>query len=722
MLGQMGYPYDGEPLSPVVGRPFQNTYSGLLSPINATAMSLSSTLGGGGGGVPNRGAPFSPAAATRGGAHAASAAQLPASTLGGGARVRSAQDVYMAAPVDAGQPPMWRGDCDSMTLNPGALESTIFDLKHEIATQNQVFTSSVERHKAWSVRQGQRFASLRIKAAWVVRLCHSRSLARRHYDKWQRWKHYRLWAKEAHPKRVRIGAAAPSKPAEAGKRASMIPLSPQPSDLFPEDSVSPDVLRRRLVEARGRASALKQVCKKIEGDLAAVTGENEELREKLKAYEQGHLLPLAPDTTPFHSVFGNQPMNMPSIPFGTQYAAGHYVTVQTPTTNDPSLDRTRTFTDPTTATHDVAAAWAVAEKLHNAMKGYGTDEEAIYVALRDVRSQAEWSGVIRQFKDQFSNFKSGNLRSALAADLTTRELDKCKAILEANGVQYYDPSRQDRLSPRQKRREERLTRLSSPRNARKKTPVKKGPDPGASGARRKSPARAKPKPSQNLENRTLEARKSSLVQHPSQFRPSVSSDPGRVRVVSPTGGTMLKLPSAEMATSDGVSKFSPRSITRVSSTIVATPKGSPRGTPQGSPRGSPRVSPRDRDSVFAFAEPPGSPIRGLDSKASASNSQDFIQYEDCDGDVLSFKLNPGGIVYSVNGEERPPSKVIVISDNERRVDFPDIAKAVMLPADDATKQAVLSALRRIALKGSVGHNIPDTPVFTHASPSTSRLM
>ena len=79
---------------------------------------------------------------------------------------------------------------------------------------------------------------------------------------------------------------------------------------------------------------------------------------------------------------------------------------------------------------------AHAATLHRAMKGFGTDEAAIYGVLEAVKSQREWELVGFAFKKAFPSFHGGSLERALEDELSTKEMARAAGILAANGVSF----------------------------------------------------------------------------------------------------------------------------------------------------------------------------------------------------------------------------------------------------------------------------------------------
>ena len=75
-----------------------------------------------------------------------------------------------------------------------------------------------------------------------------------------------------------------------------------------------------------------------------------------------------------------------------------------------------------------------AAKMHRAMKGFGTDEAAIFGVLAKLRGAAEWGELKAAFARAHPMFYGGDVVKALQADLTKRELEKCVATLKDKNI------------------------------------------------------------------------------------------------------------------------------------------------------------------------------------------------------------------------------------------------------------------------------------------------
>eukprot|EP00754_Rhynchopus_humris_P021256 Rhum_TRINITY_DN14737_c16_g1::Rhum_TRINITY_DN14737_c16_g1_i3::g.113712::m.113712 len=81
------------------------------------------------------------------------------------------------------------------------------------------------------------------------------------------------------------------------------------------------------------------------------------------------------------------------------------------------------------------AAAQHAADLHRATKGLGTEEEAVFVVLSRIQSQAEWDAVRRQFRTAYPQFSGGDVVAVLREDMGRQEMDTCRRILSRNGVE-----------------------------------------------------------------------------------------------------------------------------------------------------------------------------------------------------------------------------------------------------------------------------------------------
>ncbi len=79
-----------------------------------------------------------------------------------------------------------------------------------------------------------------------------------------------------------------------------------------------------------------------------------------------------------------------------------------------------------------AQASTLADKIFSALRGWGTDEEAVYSAFRMLRSRSDLLLLSRTF-----GVRGGRTLSEwLSSDLSQKELDKVNQILATNGITY----------------------------------------------------------------------------------------------------------------------------------------------------------------------------------------------------------------------------------------------------------------------------------------------
>jgi hypothetical protein len=100
--------------------------------------------------------------------------------------------------------------------------------------------------------------------------------------------------------------------------------------------------------------------------------------------------------------------------------------------------------DKTKATLSKAELLSLANKIHAAMDGYGTDEEAIVKSFRSLKNNADFAGLQAAYGIQeissgrFNpepNFK-GNMIATLSTELSDYWVSKINAILKAKGIKY----------------------------------------------------------------------------------------------------------------------------------------------------------------------------------------------------------------------------------------------------------------------------------------------
>ena len=74
----------------------------------------------------------------------------------------------------------------------------------------------------------------------------------------------------------------------------------------------------------------------------------------------------------------------------------------------------------------------MADRLHAAMAGLGTDEEAIYAVFRLLRTRSDLMALVKAFGIR----KGESLSQWLTGDLSRKEIEKVNAILVNNRINY----------------------------------------------------------------------------------------------------------------------------------------------------------------------------------------------------------------------------------------------------------------------------------------------
>jgi hypothetical protein len=74
----------------------------------------------------------------------------------------------------------------------------------------------------------------------------------------------------------------------------------------------------------------------------------------------------------------------------------------------------------------------MADRLHAAMAGFGTDEEAIYAVFRLLRTRSDLMALVKAFGIR----KGESLSQWLTSDLSRKEIEKVNAILVNNRINY----------------------------------------------------------------------------------------------------------------------------------------------------------------------------------------------------------------------------------------------------------------------------------------------
>ena len=110
--------------------------------------------------------------------------------------------------------------------------------------------------------------------------------------------------------------------------------------------------------------------------------------------------------------------------------------------NDNPETITGTSVTPGTDFRDLAK-----RMLHAFIDKFGTDEDAVYAVLGQLKSQADWVKLKREYEKVWSDeswleqgihivisMKSGNLVADMKDELSSKELARCRSILEENGI------------------------------------------------------------------------------------------------------------------------------------------------------------------------------------------------------------------------------------------------------------------------------------------------
>ena len=85
--------------------------------------------------------------------------------------------------------------------------------------------------------------------------------------------------------------------------------------------------------------------------------------------------------------------------------------------------------------------------LYKAMKGFGTDEDAIYEVLQNLSSQDDWDQLQSEFQSMYPDYHKGVLLSALSSEFTDSELVKAEAVLSRNGIAMFPKKKKQSVSP-----------------------------------------------------------------------------------------------------------------------------------------------------------------------------------------------------------------------------------------------------------------------------------
>lgn len=89
----------------------------------------------------------------------------------------------------------------------------------------------------------------------------------------------------------------------------------------------------------------------------------------------------------------------------------------------------------TISSGDQTKEWrTLANRIYNAMSGWGTDEDTVYAVLAECKSNADYSAL----KAAFATItQKHDLDWWINDELTSSELDKARAILNQSGVSNY---------------------------------------------------------------------------------------------------------------------------------------------------------------------------------------------------------------------------------------------------------------------------------------------
>ena len=76
----------------------------------------------------------------------------------------------------------------------------------------------------------------------------------------------------------------------------------------------------------------------------------------------------------------------------------------------------------------------LAVQIYNAMKGWGTNEEAVERVLMQIKSNADWAALRLAYQKVNRDSEYNTLDARIGYEGTSAELKKWRAILAANGV------------------------------------------------------------------------------------------------------------------------------------------------------------------------------------------------------------------------------------------------------------------------------------------------
>lgn len=79
----------------------------------------------------------------------------------------------------------------------------------------------------------------------------------------------------------------------------------------------------------------------------------------------------------------------------------------------------------------------LAVQIYNAMKGWGTNEEAVERVLMQIKSNADWAALRLAYQKVNRDSEYNTLDARIGYEGTSAELKKWRAILATNGVTIY---------------------------------------------------------------------------------------------------------------------------------------------------------------------------------------------------------------------------------------------------------------------------------------------
>ena len=406
-------------------------------------------------------------------------------------------------------------------------------------------------------------------------------------------------------------------------RRSIVPETAPLPEVFPEECCSRDFLRRQVLQERQKNKSLKRLNRTLEATLCAMK-DSERPAEKHAEDE-----PQAVDGVAQYSASSDAEAGGPT-PRLTSPVPSPLRTALFSEGNgaEEKKNHTPATTPTTTATTSLHERVShTSECLFEQLRSAAPEAAAVCTLLKDVESQEYWHKANARFRRAHPTFHDGVLKRALQSTFVAREFEMFASILRANGVQFDLDRRTDPAS-----REHHSNTTPAPRLRR--TASRHMPNKVAFGVA--YTPRATSRPAQRAKS-TGTTRRGTTPKK----TPAPPSSPGIV-------------PEAKAKAKQEEQAEPHVSVQRVQRSQSASPRKG-RGVGGGGGGG-------------------GSAVEEVVEEGP-------VQFVDTDGDLLSFTVQFEGLVYCVNGEARPPSRCIVVSEEEHRVDFPDIAKAVTLPED-----------------------------------------